>query len=307
MSFDAPLFFRLLFSRADVVVSEPPPTTGLVVAVTSWLRRRPYVYYAADIWTDALIAIGAAAPVVAVMRWIEGVAVRNAAHVVAISEGVADRISQFRVAPGRVSVAGNGIDTDTFRPDGETKTPGHPYFVYTGTMSEWQGAEVFIQALTTLDDRPDVRLYFFGQGSSEGALRALAERVAPGRVTFGGVISPQESAAWIRGAAGALVSIVPGQGYDFAKPTKIYAAAACGTPVVYAGAGECASMVAENHLGESVPFEPRQAAQAMRRLLEGEDPHRDARISWVDKNASLQTAGERAAAAVLATRAQGRG
>lgn len=302
LSFDVPLFFRLLFSSADIVVAEPPPTTGLIVALTSWIRRRPYVYYAADIWTDALIAMGAAKPVVSIMRWIEGVALRNAAKVVAISEGVADQIPQFRVPPARVDVAGNGIDTDTFRSDGETKTPGHPYFVYTGTMSEWQGAEVFIEALSSLEGEAGVHVYFFGQGSSEAALRTLAQRIAPGRVIFGGVIPPEETAAWIRGAAGALVSIVPGQGYDFAKPTKIYAAAACGIPVVYAGAGECSSMVAENNLGESVAYDPELVARAMRRLLEGEDAGPEARIRWANDHASLTTAGKRAAAAVLSAR-----
>ncbi|WP_309124018.1 glycosyltransferase family 4 protein [Arthrobacter sp.] len=300
LSFDLPLFFRLILSRADVIVSEPPPTTGLIVAVSSWVRRRPYVYYAADVWTDAVIAMGASAPVVSVMRWIEGVALRNASHVLAISDGVADQLPQFGVSPDRVIVVGNGIDTEVFSPNGPRVLPGHPYFVYTGTMSEWQGAEVFIEALKLLEDDTDVRLYFLGQGASETKLRELAEEVVPGRVIFGGVKSPEETASWIRGAAAALVSIVPGKGYDFAKPTKIYAAAACGTPVIYAGAGECATMVADNHLGESVDYEPSLVAEAMRRFLAGQDGNSESRIDWVRRNASLRTAGERAAAAVLA-------
>lgn len=303
LSFDVPLFFRLVLSRADVVVSEPPPTTGLMVAVSSWLRRRPYVYYAADVWTDAVIAMGASSPVVSVMRLIEGLVLRNAHHILAISDGVAEQLAQFGVPAARVSVVGNGIDTDTFAMDGPKEQPGHPYFVYTGTMSEWQGAEIFIKALTLLEDRSDVRLYFLGQGASEPALRELAERVAPGRVTFGGVKSPAETATWIRGAAGALVSIVPGKGYDFAKPTKIYAAAACGIPVIYSGAGDCAEMVARNGLGESVSYDARDVADAMRRLLKGhDDDAKSSRVSWVQENASLRMAGERAAQAVLAAR-----
>src|SRR5699024_1596875 len=57
LSFDIPAFFRLLATPADVVVSEPPPTTGIVVAISSMLRRRPFVYYAADIWSEALSAM----------------------------------------------------------------------------------------------------------------------------------------------------------------------------------------------------------------------------------------------------------
>lgn len=302
LSFDLPLFVRLLCSRADVVVSEPPPTTGLVVAVSSWIRRRPYVYYAADIWTDALIAMGAPGPVVAVMRLVEGFALRNAASVIAISEGVAEQLPQFRVKADRATVVGNGIDTETFNPEGQRAVPGHPYFVYTGTMSEWQGAEIFIEALQHLGNEQGARLYFFGQGASETRLRELAEDVAPGRIIFGGVKSPEETASWIRGAAAALVSIVPGKGYDFAKPTKIYAAAACGTPVIYAGVGDCAAMVDSNHLGESTPYDPMLVAEAMRRRLEGTDDNQSMRVSWVNENASLQMAGQRAAAAVLAVR-----
>jgi glycosyltransferase involved in cell wall biosynthesis len=245
--------------------------------------------------------MGAAAPVVSIMRWVEGVALRNAAQVLAISDGVAEQLSQFGVSPGRVSVVGNGIDTDTFDANGPREQPGHPYFVYTGTMSEWQGAEIFIEALKELEEE-NVRLYFFGQGASETKLRGLAEQMVPGRVTFGGVKSPEETASWIRGATGALVSIVPGQGYDFAKPTKIYAAAACGTPVIYAGVGDSAAMVSENHLGESVAYDPLHVADAMRRLLNDGADDRELRITWVNKNASLRSAGERAAAAVLSAR-----
>src|SRR5690554_2010065 len=55
MSYDVPLFFRLLFTQFDVVVAESPPTTGLIAAVVAWLKRRPLVYYAADVWTDGVI------------------------------------------------------------------------------------------------------------------------------------------------------------------------------------------------------------------------------------------------------------
>src|SRR5690606_13318388 len=54
LSFDLPLFFRLLFMRrADLILVEPPPTTGAIVRVAAWLRRIPYVYDAADLWSDA--------------------------------------------------------------------------------------------------------------------------------------------------------------------------------------------------------------------------------------------------------------
>src|SRR5699024_11005696 len=54
LSFDVPLLWRLLRTRRpDVVLVEPPPTTGAVVRAVCTVRRLPYVYYAADVWSDA--------------------------------------------------------------------------------------------------------------------------------------------------------------------------------------------------------------------------------------------------------------
>jgi glycosyltransferase involved in cell wall biosynthesis len=306
MSFDVPAFFRLLFTDADVVVSEPPPTTGVVVALSSALRRRPFVYYAADIWTEALSATDVPGLVVRLMRAAEGFALRRATKVVAISDAVAEKVRQFGVPGDRVAIVGNGIDTSVFAVTGDASGERAPYFVYTGTMSEWQGADVFIRALpAVLAEYPDASIRFFGQGADEGHLRELAAETAPGQVHFGGVIPPAEAARWIRGAAGALVSIKPGQGYDFAKPTKIYAAAGCGTPVVFAGAGEGAALVACNGLGEAPGYDVNKVAQAMLRLLAADgsrdnDGGRAARAAWVQQHASLATSGWLAAREVLA-------
>ena len=309
MSFDVPAFFRLLFTDADVVVSEPPPTTGVVVAITSALRRRPFVYYAADIWTEALAATDVPGIVVRVMRAAEGFALRRASKVIAISDAVAHKVEQFGVPRNRVTVVGNGIDTSVFGPAGESADADGPYFVYTGTMSEWQGADIFIRALpAVLAQHPGASIRFFGQGADELHLKELAAGMAPGRVSFGGVIPPAEAARWIRGAAAALVSIKPGQGYDFAKPTKIYAAAGCGTPVVFAGTGEGAALVADNGLGEAAAYDVESVAAAMCRVVgaaKSDADAREARAGWVQQHASLANSGQHAAAEVLSTVVRG--
>lgn len=307
LSFDIPLVFRLLGNRFDLAVAEAPPTTGIIVAAVSALRRRPYAYYAADIWTDGVAAIGAPRFVVSAIRWLEGVTMRHASTVLSISDEVTDRIARFGVRPDRIATVGNGIDTDVFAPDGPAADGGAPYFVYTGTMSEWQGPEVFIRALPLVREHfPEVELRFFGQGASEAQLRELAARTAPDAVTFGGVVPPERSAEWIRGAIGALVSIVPGLGYDFARPTKTYAAAACGTPVVFAGSDASSGgiLVGEHGLGVHAAFTPEAVADAMLALLRAHGTDRAAaerrhRAAWVERNASLHAVGDSAAAAVL--------
>ena len=302
LSFDIPAFFRLLLAPADVVVSEPPPTTGVVVALSSLLRRRPYVYYAADIWSEALSAMDVSPVVKKVLGAVEGFVLRRAARVIAVSEPVAEQVAKFGVPDSRIAVAGNGVDTGIFSPAGEVAAAPAPYFTYTGTMSEWQGADVFIKALPLVREQfPDVELRFFGQGTDEDHLKAAAEALVPGGVHFGGVVAPGQAAQWIRGAAGALVSIKPGQGYDFAKPTKIYAAAGCGVPVVFAGQGAGADIVDGGGLGIAAGYDPQGVAAAMIELLSTDSPasEQQRRVDWVMDNASLAAAGRKAASVVL--------
>lgn len=305
LSYDVPAFFRVLLSGADIVVSEPPPTTGLVIAVSSLLRRRPFFYYAADVWSEALEAMKVPGMVIKVMRAVEGFVLRRASGVLAVSDAIAAQVAKFGVPEDRITVVGNGVATDNFSLDGPSgASESDPYFVYTGTMSEWQGAEIFIRALPeVLAEYPSLKIRFFGQGTDEDHLQNLAEELAPGAVEFGGVVPPKQAATWIRGAAAALVSIKPGQGYDFAKPTKIYAAAACGTEVIFAGQGEGAELVASNGLGRRTEYAPAAVAEAMKQALSNPSSieQRVSRAHWVAENASLEASGRVAARRVLST------
>jgi len=300
-SFDGPALLRMLFARGVGAVSEAPPTTGVMALIAARLRRRPLVYYPGDIWSDALEAMNASATVTGLMRRLEMTVLRGAARTLAVSGEVATRATALGAR--HVVDVGNGVDTDVFRPDVPPAEHPAPYFVYTGTMSEWQRPEIFVEALAQLGS-PGPHLVFLGQGTAEPAVRAAAARLAPGRVHFRGVVPPQEAARWIRGAVAAHVSIVPGIGYDVARPTKTYAAAGVGTPVLYAGAPAGAEPVEAGRLGEAVAFDAAAIAGAMRRLLDADrdgtsSRERARRAAWARATVSLQSVGRRAAAVVL--------
>src|SRR5665647_1560802 len=131
LSFDIPLVLRLLASRYDLAVSEAPPTTGAVVSVISRLKHKPYAYYAADIWTDGLTALGSPRLVIGLMRAFEGHVMRHASTVLSISDEVTARIREFGVSPDRIATVGNGVDTSVFTPDGPVAESAHPYLIYT--------------------------------------------------------------------------------------------------------------------------------------------------------------------------------
>jgi len=267
LSFDVPLLFRMLRRpRPDVVLVEPPPTTGAVMRVMCALLRRPYVYYAADVWSDAAVLTGAPRPVVAVVRAMERFCLRGARRVLAVSDGVASRLREWGVE--RIDTIGNGTDLTDFAVDGPDMGVPGPYFVYTGTASEVHGAVIFAEAFANVHrEHPEARVVFIGQGTDWPVIADIAATLPAGAISVLPRTEPSEIARWLRGATAALASVVPGKGYDFAFPTKMYAALACGIPVLYAGVGPGRDFVLQTGEGIAVGYGIEEVSVAMRRFL----------------------------------------
>ena len=305
LSFDVPAFFRVLLgSRAEVVVVEPPPTTGVLVRLACTLRRTPYVYYAADVWSQASQTTGAAGWVVAVLRRLERVAWSGARRVLAVSDGVVERVRELAPRAEVVRV-GNGIDTTTFSREVavDAHTELDPYLVYAGTASEWHGAGVFVEAMHEVHaSHPTATLVFVGQGAEWDSLTRAATGLPDGVVRMLPRVDGAAAAAWLRGARASLASVRPGTPYEFAFPTKAYASMACGTPVVYSGAGVAGEEILASGSGWSVPQDPAAVAAAMRAALDApvDAGERDGLARWAHEHVSVDAAAHQAAAAVHA-------
>jgi Glycosyltransferase len=135
---------------------------------------------------------------------------------------------------------------------------------------------------TVLEAVPDARMVFLGQGSARDELVRLAGELRLRSVEFHAVVPPAEAARWLRSAHAGLVSMKPGQGYDFAYPTKIHAAIACGVPVVYTGVGPGRQAIEDERLGLAVDYDVDAVAQALVSALTSTPTHDDrARIRAV--------------------------
>lgn len=301
LSFDIPLFFRLLAQRrADVYVVEPPPTTGLSVLCATALLRRPFVYYAADILADAAASAGSPVAVVSVVRWMERTVWRRAARVLSVSATVTARLIELGVPAARIDEVGHGIDTAVFSPEGAARDAEPPYALYAGTASEVHGAGVFVDAIAHV---PGLRLVFVGAGSEVEKLRRRADEVAPGRVEFYTTVAPADVARWLRGATVALASVKPDGGYQFAFPTKMYAAAACGVPLLFSGEGPGAAFADRAPLGVAVSHDSMEVAAALQGML-GRQPDqtmRDALVRLAREEFSMTAVSRRVADVIVGT------
>lgn len=315
MSFDLPLFFRLLMAkRPDIALIEPPPTTGVMARLALGIRRIPYVWYAPDVWSDATEALSVPGIVKRAVRAMESFAIRGAARCLAINDGVADRV---RALGGKdVVVIPNGIDTDIFAPEGGerpefvTEVVGHsPYLLYAGTASQWQGADIFISAFNEVcHSCPDLRLVFLGQGAAwEELENAARQSAARDRIHFCPAVEPEVAAEWLGYAEASLASVMPGIGYDFAYPTKIFASLSTGTPVVLAGPSPAVADIESADLGYACLYEKDAVVAVFRSIAQDvaavNERSRRAegkrRRAWVVSNRSIEETGRQAARAVL--------
>lgn len=307
MSFDIPLFFRLLFARRpSVVFVEPPPTTGAVVRMVCAIRRIPYVYDTADIWSDAAGHATSSGLVVRVLRGIERFALRGAAALVTISQGVADRVRTLGVLTP-VAVTGFGADTTAFA---YTEAPIEPVFIYAGTFTGLHGAEILVDAFADFSrSHPGYRLHFIGNGTHQQEMRDRAAElgIAPHALEFSQPIAATELSSRLSSATASLATLRPGGGYEYAFTSKVYSSLAAGCPVIFAGPGPTVQFLegaAARRIpaGPAVSYASEAIARAMRDAAENPLPPaaRQQLADWIAADHSMQTAARRVCEVIVA-------
>lgn len=311
MSFDIPLAFRLLALRKpDAVFVEPPPTTGAVVRVICALRRIPYVYDTADIWSDAAAQATDSKAVVRILRWIERFAMRGATNLVTISQGVVDRVRALGIS-SPVAVTGFGADTSVFR---YAEVDTERVFIYAGTYTGLHGADVLIDAFARFSStHPGYRLRFIGNGTEQEAMQMRADELGIGdSVEFVEPVPAAELRPQLSAALCSLATLNPHGGYEYAFTSKIYSSLASGCPAIFSGPGPTAPFLHEaaQHVraGVAVDYDPGLIAEAMRGIAD--DPlspdERRAVSDWATEEHSMSAVAGRVADVVIAAGNAGR-
>jgi len=301
LSFDLQAAARVLLGRrTEAIIIEPPPTTGLFVGTAARLRRIPYVYYAADIWSDASAQTSAHPLVVRAVRWMESIAIRGAAGVLAVTDHVAERVHEL--APGaNVTVVGHGVDMDVYTPRVDAEVDAPVDLVYVGSASEWHGARVLVDALCRLP-AGSVDAVMVGQGSEWAVMQEqVREAGLSEHVRMLSTVPSAEAAQWLRRARVSVATLRPGAGYDFAVPTKLYSSVAVGTPVIYAGPDPVRALINEEQLGWGVEHDADALATAIRDALSdgAAEKLREHVASWARDNVSAASVVDRSVAAIL--------
>jgi starch synthase len=189
--------------------------------------------------------------------WIEKTAIELADAVIAVSTSTREDILRlFNVAPAKVPVIPNGIDTDEYTQTLDRSVlakyaidPDHPYVLFVGRMTRQKGLLYLLQAIAQLDDDTQVVLCA-GESDTPELQKELESIIADLRIHRKGIIWIPEMVS--RPTTIALYS----QAAVFCCPS-IYEpfgiinleAMACGTPVVGSRVGGIAEVVIDGETG----------------------------------------------------------
>jgi PEP-CTERM/exosortase A-associated glycosyltransferase len=194
--------------RPDVLHAHSPVLNALPAL---WVGRRrgiPVLYELRALWEDAAVDHGdthEGSPRYRLSRALETFALRRAHHVTTICEGLRREVQGRGVAPERITVIPNAVDTEAFQaaePQAWLRTKlgldGKTVIGFAGSFYGYEGLDLLIEAAAILaPSRPALRVLLVGGGPQEEALKRLsAERGIADRVIFTGRVPHGEVQAY---------------------------------------------------------------------------------------------------------------
>lgn len=214
----------------------------------------------------------------------------------AVSEGVARELEHF-YPNARVLVTPNGVDTERFRPDPQSRRElrcaegvGDEELVAVFVGGDWEhkGLSIAIEALARVQGR--LRLWIVGRGD-QGRFRAYAERCGVvERIRFFGIRSDVE-----RFYHAADVLVLPSRYEAFSLVSL--EAAACGVPIIATRVNGVEELLGEDEAGFVVERTPDAFAKALTQFAL--DAGRRARMGQAARRSASTYTWERSTESVL--------
>jgi len=183
---------HLLHAHSPVLNALPALRVGRRMGI-------PVVYEVRAFWEDAAVDLGTTTE--GSLRYLltrraETYALKRAAHVFTICEGLRADIVARGIAATKVTVIPNAVDVAEFEPGGQPDPvlknqlglTDATVVGFIGSFYAYEGLDLLLTALPRLlQKRPDVRVLLVGGGPQDAALRAQAQSMGLGdKVVFSG-------------------------------------------------------------------------------------------------------------------------
>ena len=268
---------RALFLPCDVVLAmTDPPFEGIVGALVSLLKGKPYVYNIRDMYPDMAVGGSIVKPGLLARVWerLHRWALRRATRVVVLGEDMRNRILAKSVAPGSVVIV---RDTAEISPSGAPAPVLDPavmqairgdfrfVLLHAGNLGFYGAWDTILMAAASLvEDR--IGLVFVGDGAQRERLQSAARKLP--NVRFLPFFPVSKIPSVLAAPDAHLITVKRGL-EGVVVPSKMYGILAAGKPIVAVAPRECDVVAIGQRKGFSTaadPDEPSEFIEAVRGL-----------------------------------------
>lgn len=269
---------RALFVPCDVVLAmTDPPFEGIVGAFVAMLKRRRFVYNIRDMYPDMAVGGSIVKPGLMARVWekLHRWALRRATRVIVLGEDMKARISTKGVAPDRIDIVRDGVETSsspTAAPEFDIEViraiRGDFRFVllHAGNLGFYGAWQTLLTAARDLQS-DGAGLVFVGDGAQRSRLQELA--AATPNVRFLPFFPSNKISSVLAAADAHIITIKRGL-EGVVVPSKMYGILAAGRPILAVAPQEtdAATLGARENFGCSAdPDKPDEVVAAVRALL----------------------------------------
>ncbi len=264
-----------------IFVESPPLFLGLTAYVCSRLRRVKFILNVSDLWPASAKELGIVRS--RSLLWfgehLERFLYRKAYRITAQTDGIRAHVAAI-VGTDKVMLLYNGVDTKDFRPGAAASVPwvdpNEVTFLYAGTLGYAHCWDVILEAAELLRARQDVVFLLVGDGPEKARLVEQSGLRNLTNIRFVERRPVSEMPALFASCRATVVPLRKGELFKGTRPSKIFPALACETPVIFSGEGESARLLLENRCGIVVPPESaHDFAAAVLRLADHPDEARE--------------------------------
>jgi glycosyltransferase involved in cell wall biosynthesis len=267
---------RQLFESAVHFLNE---TLTKLLTMSNYISQFSLVYERYSLWSCSAMEVARQRGVPAILevnsplieeqnryrRPVDSTLARNVAKrafsaanaLIAVSQEVADYLTQFEEARGKITVIPNGVDLSRF-PIGlsgsRRRCLGAFVVGFVGSLKPWHGMDVLVDAFALLSLRvPEARLLIVGDGPERSNIeQRIVRKGLSSLVDFTGEVPPNEIPGLLASMDLAVAPYAQSSEFYF-SPLKIYEYMAASLPIVASDVGQIGEFVEHGLTGWLVP------------------------------------------------------